>query len=573
MKEKALGEKDTLRRKHHSLAAKTFHATLLGCVLLGIVALAIGLGFYGYALIRQSASHAFDVANCAAMPIRQSEITDDLSGQVMEIYRGLSDSERDRVGASEYRALFDAVDTGYGSDYGQISYTLRSFAHTADLDDVYLAVIDEATGAMVYIVDPVEEGQMFPGDWEPMSASSIRKFLDWDGEGILCDFDHTEKYGWMCTAGMPIRDRENDSIMMFVFADVTLGHVLPSLRVFALQMGIALLVATALIALWMAWRMKRTIVGPINTIADAAVSYARDKRAGATDPHHFADLDIHTRDELENLSRVMADMERDLAAHEADLTRVTAEKERIGAELSLATRIQAAMLPHTFPPFPDRHEFDVFASMRPARWVGGDFYDFFMIDDDHLALVIADVSGKGVPAALFMMASMIMLRSLARTGIGAGEILTRTNATICGNNQMGLFVTVWLGILEISTGKLTAASGGHEYPALRRADGAFRLYRDRHDLVVGGMPGVRYKEYTIDLEAGDTLFLYTDGITEATDANETLFGTQRMIDALNACPDADPEALVAHVGEAADAFVGDAGQFDDMTMLCVAYRG
>ena len=248
------------------------------------------------------------------------------------------------------------------------------------------------------------------------------------------------------------------------------------------------------------------------------------------------------------------------------------EKERISTELGMANQIQNSMLPHIFPPFPDRKEFDIYASMDPAREVGGDFYDFFLIDDDHLCLVMADVSGKGIPAALFMMISKVILQSCAMLGKSAGEILTKTNEAICSDNQVDMFVTVWLGILEISTGKITAANAGHEYPVLKK-NGQFELLKDRHGLVIGGMEGMRYKEYELQLLPGDKLFLYTDGVPEATDAGEQMFGMERMLAALNEAPEAAPETILKNVRGAVDGFVKDAEQFDDLTMLCLEYKG
>jgi sigma-B regulation protein RsbU (phosphoserine phosphatase) len=211
--------------------------------------------------------------------------------------------------------------------------------------------------------------------------------------------------------------------------------------------------------------------------------------------------------------------------------------------------------------------------MDPAREVGGDFYDFFLIDGDHLCMVMADVSGKGVPAALFMMISKTILQSCAMLGRSAGEILDKTNEALCSNNQVEMFVTVWLGILEISTGKLTAANAGHEYPALKRADGAFELFRDKHGLVIGAMDGVKYREYELQLRPGDKLFAYTDGVPEATDAGGEMFGLERMLDALNGQSGAEPEKILKNVRRAVDDFVQDAEQFDDLTMLCLEYRG
>ena len=244
---------------------------------------------------------------------------------------------------------------------------------------------------------------------------------------------------------------------------------------------------------------------------------------------------------------------------------------RVGAELSMAKDIQASQLPSLFPAFPNRPEFDIFASMKPAREVGGDFYDFFMIDDDHIGLVMADVSGKGVPAALFMMASKIIISNNALMGKSPAQVLSDSNTALCANGQEDMFVTVWIGILELSTGKLTAANGGHEYPVLMK-DGHFVLYHDDHGLLVGGMPGITYDNYEIQLKPGDKLFLYTDGVPEANNKERKLFGTERMVSALNKDPAADPQGILKNVRQAVDQFVNDAEQFDDLTMLCIEYK-
>ena len=249
------------------------------------------------------------------------------------------------------------------------------------------------------------------------------------------------------------------------------------------------------------------------------------------------------------------------------------EQERIVKELSTARQIQKSVLPHIFPPFPDRAEIDLFATMDPAKDVGGDFYDFYFIDEDHLCLVIADVSGKGIPAALFMMLSKRILEDLARQEPTPSTILEKTNDLLCDNNQAEMFVTVWLGILEISTGKLTAANAGHEFPAICKKGGSFELYKDTHGFVVGGMEGVHYKGYDLQLNPGDKLFVYTDGVPEATDGSGEMFGTDRMITALRSCADNTPEEILQGVRSAVDSFVGDAEQFDDLTMMCLEYKG
>ena len=249
------------------------------------------------------------------------------------------------------------------------------------------------------------------------------------------------------------------------------------------------------------------------------------------------------------------------------------EQERIAQELEMARNIQASALPQTFPAFPDRTEFDLFASMTPAKEVGGDFYDFFPIDSDHIALVIADVSGKGIPAALFMMASRTVIRNEVMGGCDPATALQRANLQLCERNESGMFVTVWLAVVEISTGKGVACNAGHENPGLQRAGGGFELLEYRHNLFVGAMARARYQNREFQLHPGDCLFVYTDGVPEANDASESMFGEQRLLDALNQHPDATPEELIHAVRGAVDQFRGEAEQFDDITMLCFRLKG
>ena len=242
-------------------------------------------------------------------------------------------------------------------------------------------------------------------------------------------------------------------------------------------------------------------------------------------------------------------------------------------ELNMATQIQASMLPNIFPAFPERSEFDIHASMTPAKEVGGDFYDLFMTDDDHLAMVIADVSGKGIPAALFMMSTKILINDHTTMGGSPAEILERVNQKIYATNDAHMFVTVWLGILEISTGKLTTANAGHEYPFLN-LNGNYEIFKDKHGLAVGAAQKSKYKDHEIMLKKGDSLFVYTDGVAEATNANNQLFGTDRTLEALNALPgDISQEEVLKGVRNAVDVFVKEAPQFDDLTMLGLKYYG
>ena len=251
----------------------------------------------------------------------------------------------------------------------------------------------------------------------------------------------------------------------------------------------------------------------------------------------------------------------------------TEKTERLATELNLASNIQTNVLPNIFPVFPERREFTLHASMTPAKEVGGDFYDFFFIDDDHIALVMADVSGKGIPAALFMMVARTLIKNRTMLGGSPSEILYDVNNQLCEGNVAELFVTVWLGILQISTGKGVSANAGHEHPVIRRSGDEFSLVVYRHSPAVAAMEGMKFKEHEFELRPGDSIFVYTDGVAEATNSANELLGTDRMLDALNKDPEAMPEQVLANVMEGIDEFVQGAEQFDDITMLCLKYFG
>ncbi len=249
------------------------------------------------------------------------------------------------------------------------------------------------------------------------------------------------------------------------------------------------------------------------------------------------------------------------------------EEERITRELNMAASIQTGALPSIFPAFPERKEFDIYASMTPAKEVGGDFYDFFMVDDNHLGMVIADVSDKGVPAALYMMSAKMTISSHAKMGKSPKDVLEAANAALISGNNEGMFVTVWLGILDLRSGLLTAANAGHEFPVLRQPDGEFEVIKDRHGLVLGGMQGIRYKEYSLQLKPGAKLFVYTDGVPEACNEKQEFFGLERTVSALNREADETPQRILETVHGAVDRFVAGAPQFDDLTMMCLQYNG
>lgn len=281
---------------------------------------------------------------------------------------------------------------------------------------------------------------------------------------------------------------------------------------------------------------------------------------------------VRQNDEIGDLAAAFNAMASALDRYIHDLTAMTAEKERIGAELDVATHIQASMLPCIFPPFPNREEFDIFASMDPAKEVGGDFYDFFLVDNTHLAVVVADVSGKGVPAALFMVIGKTLIKDHTTPGKDLGEVFMEVNRLLCEGNAEEMFITAFEGVLDLETGEFRFVNAGHEMPFLCRAGGQYEPYKIRAGFVLAGMETTRYKMGSVMLQSGDKLFQYTDGVTEATNEENELYGLRRLGEVLNRNAGAAPAALIPAVKADIDAFVGTSPQFDDITMLSLEFK-
>ena len=451
--------------------------------------------------------------------------------------------------------------------YEEIRQYLLTVKQEMGLKYFYVVVPEEEQ--MVYIWDAGVEGEQgvcdlgdadayYGGGNELMHAA----FAPNAEKTIL--ITNNDAYGYLASAYVAILDSAGNPAALSSI-DISMDMIEQQIRQFMLLV-LGITCSVLLMSIFACYfYIRRILIRPLGVLHQASLGLVEHKM------EHLDqfEVEVHTGDEVEDLANAFQYMVRRLDGYIRNLASVTAEKERIGAELDVAAKIQADMLPCIFPPFPDRHEFDIYASMRPAKEVGGDFYDFFLVDDDHLALVMADVSGKGVPAALFMMISKTLLKSAAQVGLSPKSVLEKVNNQLCENNEAEMFVTVWMGILEISTGKMRCANAGHEYPAIRRRDGSFELYKDRHGFVLAGMEGTRYREYELELAYGDSLFVYTDGVAEATNVRQELYGTERMLAALNRAPEKGCRELLAAVSEDVDMFAGEAPQFDDITMLCL----
>ena len=282
---------------------------------------------------------------------------------------------------------------------------------------------------------------------------------------------------------------------------------------------------------------------------------------------------VRSKNEIGRLAGQIGDLAVKLRRYSEEKTALISEKAKLDSEIELASQIQRSILPTHFPDRDSEKRFDIYASMDPARVVGGDLYDFFFIDDDHLALLIADVAGKGIPASLFEMEAKTMIGDKAVSGKTPAGILTEVNAELIRNNNEQLFITTWLMIIELSTGKALEANAGHVKPAYSRAGGPFELVSNTHSLALAALDEITIEDHQWTLQRGDKIFVYTDGVTEAEGDDGELFGSKRMLEALNEVTDKEQKDILIHVKERVGSFVGEKPQSDDLTMLGFTFYG
>ncbi len=495
-----------------------------------------------------------------------------LAARVMRAYQSIENPvELYNTDREAYDAYFDEIEATelYSSAWQKLNSSRRGSDATAI--DFVLLFPEENRG--LYIIDASDAnvlpcGEMFDMDLSAYVGHPGRSF-----DGVETT---SSVYGVVRTDGIAYVTDPSRDIYGYLLTDIPVSEIQTRTRIFLFETAGCAAILTFVICLIAAIHFRKRLVQPLEEITNAAEEFTGnyELRVGTHDETRvFTNVSGGRIRELQNLTSSVQSMELEINSYIRDIGTMASEKARIGTELEIATRIQSSWLPNEFPAFPGRDEFDLYATMTPAKEVGGDFYDYFLIDDDKLGLVMADVSGKGVPGALFMMVSKTILKYRAINGGSPADILAFVNKRLCEQNAVDMFVTIWFGILTISTGEVVSANAGHEYPAVMHGNGDYEIIKDKHSFVCGGMQGIHYKEYSFKLDPGDRLFLYTDGVPEATDLKDELFGTDRMLAALNECKDASPMDTLAHVQQKIDEFVGPAEQFDDTTMMCLIYKG
>lgn len=399
---------------------------------------------------------------------------------------------------------------------------------------------------------------------------TIKDFIK-TGQNPNTYYPENGRYGYTISCVEKVFSNEN--VVVLVCCEIQVESYQRDIMNFVGITAISVFVLILILVFVVLFVISRRFIKPVVSIANEAENFAGNEGWSLSALEAF-----DTGDEIELLAKSILKMQKNMFEYMDDSINKAINLKKVRTELNLAKSIQADMLPSIFPESTKRNNFDLDASMTPAKEVGGDFYDFFFIDENHLALVIADVSGKGVPAALFMVIAKTLIKDRANINIpgenySPAKILKYVNEQLCENNKNELFVTVWLAIIDMKTGEAVSANAGHEYPAICRKDEKYELIKDKHSPAVATIEGIKFKDQEFKLNPGDSLFVYTDGVTEATNANGELFGEQRLVDTLNRDEKASASDILKHVSEDVNKFVGNAPQFDDLTMVCFKYYG
>ena len=533
-----------MKKRITGLTGKLMLGIIIFGILLGAIISIIGYWEFTSVLEQQYNDSAYEIAETAARYLNPDKFEEYLSsGDTDEEYHKIEKRLDDLVDATDTTLIYVAkVDT---SDYRTLTYIYDS--------------VNSASGFGRYPL-----GYTAVGVAEEY-VNNVRNIITKGERATEYLYSYSEESGAHTTAGIAIYDSKGE-IVAILGVEKAMSRLENARNTYVKDVLLGVLAAICVFLFVYSTFLYREVLLPILAVTDEAKRFA--------DSNTPSDKlsSINKNDEIGVLAKAVGKMETDIVEYVENLTLVTAEKERIGAELSIATQIQADMLPGIFPAFPDKPEFDIYATMNPAKEVGGDFYDFFMVDESHLAIVMADVSGKGVPAALFMVIGKTLIKDHTQPGRDLGEVFTEVNNILCESNSEGLFITAFEGVLDLVSGEFTFVNAGHEIPFICKKDGSYEPYKIRAGFVLAGMEGIRYKCGTMQLSPGDRLFQYTDGVTEATDKDGRLYGMGRLGEILAQNAALPPMELLGKIKEDIDAFVGDAPQFDDITMLCLEYK-
>ena len=552
MKNKKLKVKDFIS----GFAFRMISGIIIWFLLLTVVVGAIGYVKFTDSLTEEYNESAFRTADSAVMLVNGDKID-----EYLETEKGRDGSAESPFLGEEYRDRWTRMNILCQKQNVTLIYVIKVDTSDYGRYESVLNTVNDASGYTPWAVGYTREttNDQYRKIYRDIYENGLTQGTVVRTSGLNGQAAHI-------TSLIPVKDSEGE-VQAILCVERPMEALTLGRQEYLGNVLLATLVLMIASCVCLAVYIKHQFAKPIEQISKEASRFAKEPSLSDS-----ATLEnISEISEVRALAESIGKMENDTIRYLQELTQATAERERMAVELSLAATIQSNILPSTFPPYPNRRDFDIYASMDAAKEVGGDFYDFYLLDEDRFAFLVADVSGKGIPAALFMMRAKMTIKSLAESGADVHVILSKANEKLCEENEAGMFVTAWLGIVDMKTGMLSYANAGHNPPLLKHRQGTFEYLKTRPNFVLAGMEGVSYGKNEIQLLPGDELFLYTDGVTEATDEHQALFGETRLAEALNGAPEETVEGRCKSVKTAIDEFVGDAEQFDDITMLAVRF--
>lgn len=577
-------DREKHKKKPHGLERMIFLGIFIFATLLTYICLLAGISQYlvhTFDMLKNEASHelALVLANVDLQDMEElfaetkaiyEAVADDYD--IEDAYPGGADKEKVR----EYSNLYSEVmDDGYS----KLKIELYDCREATEMEDIAFTFFDEKRNRLVCVVDgDIAANCYTPGQWREGNIPTAKRLKEIVESEFALDIERGSFGGWSVTDYIPIYDRGGELIgYASVFWDIT--DVMHRIRRFIfIALPIIILLVT-LFAGVISRGLRKRLVSPVLAISGAAREYAAiEADELETADSVFDKIDIEGPVELNELLAAMKSMEESVANDLRQIRTITTVRERVETELAVARNIQMSLLPDITDEISAAKEFDLFGLMTPAHEVGGDFYDFFMADDGHLVFLVADVSDKGAGAAMFMAVSRSMIRMRALTGGSPSEVFSDVDKLLSEFSGQKMFVTAWMGMLDLETGRLAVCNAGHEYPALYRKTGGkdtdgFFIRKQEHGSPLAFLPGLPFPECEITLNKGDRLFLFTDGVTEAHNAYDELFGTDRLLEVLNDNKDCDVRSQALALKDAVDEFASDTDQFDDITIFGLEYNG
>lgn len=564
------GFKDKKIRYKYSFSTFLVGSIIIILVLFAISVIIIGSYAFKYSFTAEYNDSVLRISKSAAKEV---------DGDQIEDYLQLSQEQIDRVSEE----MVEDSELSVIANYTPISYVTTENTLTQLCNDMGMIVI--------YVIVPTNDYDNFISVFNCLNDNT--KFSKWEighvsqttneeyktdyraimegkssGETVLRISELGEGDPHI-TALTPITDSNGD-VKAIMCVQRGLDDLSSTRKSFTIGVGALAVILIELAIVMSTIYLKIQLFNPMKIIAGEADRFAKEK---TREEDSILSKDLCNVKEVNQLAHYIDKMEVDTINYIEDITQFTGARERLSAELELASGIQNGMLPSVAEMSEPKEGYSIYASMTPARAVGGDFFDFYMIDDTHLVILIADVSDKGVGAAFFMAISKTLIKARAGMGGSAAEIISYVDKMIAEKNTEGMFVTVWMAIIDLSTGHVNICNSGHDYPAIMTGSGDYVIEKKTpHGPPIGFIPGAQFVEYDIDIEPGDRIFLYTDGLNEAKRSDGERFGLDRMLTVLNSHKGDSNEKTIAAMKDAVALFVGPEDQFDDMTMLSFTYE-